>query len=145
MAAPFRIQRPDAVGAQTVSATGPSDSSLNFYLDRLLKLIPAEVVSLYVVGVGIIPGGDVTLLAIWAIVCLVGLFAVRIYGTSDPAKNVSPDWTHIILSAISYLIWIYSLGSLSIFGAMGIANPAVGSLLILVWTFFVPIFYKGPK
>ncbi|MBN1220122.1 MAG: hypothetical protein JXM69_14435 [Anaerolineae bacterium] len=144
MVAPFRIQRRDTAGAQTVAKTaGPADS-LGSYMDRLLKMIPAEVVSLYVVGIGIIPTGHVTYHTIWAIICFIGLFAVRIWGTADLGRNLPPDWTHITISAIAFVIWVYSLGSLGIFGVWGLADPVIGSLLILVWTFFVPLFYKGP-
>ena len=38
---------------------------LQSYLDRLLKLIPAEVVGLYLVGVGAIPAGENIGLAVW--------------------------------------------------------------------------------
>ena len=148
MSAPFRIQRPDAVGAQTVSTVAGTSDSVGFYMDRLLKMIPAEVVSLYVVGVGLIPkdkDSSLTYLAVWAVICFIGLFVVRIWGTGDPQANLSPDWIHITISAIAFIIWVYSLGSLGIFGALGIADPVIGSLLVLAWTFFVPIFYKGPK
>ena len=148
MAAPFRIQRPDVSRAQTVSRTATGGDNVSFYLDRLLKMIPAEVVSLYIVGAGIVSSGipldsQTTYLMVWAVICLIGLFAIRIYGTADAAENLPPDWTHIIISVIAFGIWMYSLGSLSPFAA--VANPVIGSLLILVWTFFVPIFYRGPK
>jgi hypothetical protein len=118
------------------------DASFRFYLDRLMKMIPVEVISLYIVGSGIIPEGQAVYLTVWTVICLIGLFAIRLYGTSDPAHKISPDWTHVILSAIAFLIWIYSLGGP--FAAYGIADPIIGSLLVLAWTFFVPIFYKGP-
>jgi hypothetical protein len=140
MAAPFRITRP-GVGAQAVAQT--RDVAFRFYLDRLLKMIPAEVVSLYLVGSGIIPEAQTTTLTIWAAVCLAGVFVVRIYGTADPAENKPPDWTHIIISAIAFVVWVYSLGG-GPFAAWGLADPMIGSLLVLAWTFFVPMFYKGP-
>jgi hypothetical protein len=105
-------------------------------------MIPAEVVSLYLVGIGIISEEQTVYLTVWAVICLIGLFAIRLYGTSDPEEKLPPDWTHVILSAIAFLIWVYSLGGP--FAAMGIADPVIGSLLVLAWTFFVPIFYKGP-
>jgi hypothetical protein len=110
-------------------------------------MIPAEVISLYIVGAGIVSGGiplesQTIYLMVWAMICFIGLFAIRIYGTADRAENLPPDWVHIIISAIAFIIWLYSLGSLSPFAA--IANPVIGSLLVLAWTFFVPIFYKGP-
>lgn len=143
MSAPFRIQRSDTVRAQTVSTIAGTSDSLGYYMDRLLKMIPAEVISLYVVGVGLIPKDNLTYLTVWAVICFIGLFAVRIWGTGDPTANLSPDWTHIIISAVAFIIWVYSLGSLGPF--TNIADPIIGSLLVLAWTFFVPMFYKGPK
>jgi hypothetical protein len=143
MSAPFRIRRPD-VGAKVVAQGVGSADSFGFYLDRLLKLIPAEVIGLYLVGSGIIPSDQTVALVVWAVVCLVGLFAVRVYGTADAAANQPPDWTHVGISAVSFVIWIYSMGSVGPFAAWGLSVPWIGSLLVLAWTFFVPIFYKGP-
>ena len=41
------------------------DNGLKPYLDRLLKLIPAEVLSLYLVGSGIIPKDKVIPSVVW--------------------------------------------------------------------------------
>lgn len=140
MSAPFRI-RPDAVSAQSIgqpAATG----DFKFYLDRLLKMIPAEVISLYVVGSGFIPADQTIGLTVWTILCLVGVVVIRTYGTQDPELNKPPDWTHVAISSIAFIIWVYSLGGP--FAAWNLAQPWIGSLLVLAWTFFVPIFYKGP-
>jgi hypothetical protein len=139
MAAPFRIKRPDT-GVKAVAVERVEN--LNFYLDRLLKMIPAEVVSLYLVGSGLIPEGQTIVLTIWAVVCLIGVVALRAYGTTDPTENKPPDWTHVAISCVAFVIWVYSLGGP--FEAQGLAVPYVGSLLVLAWTFFVPMFYKGP-
>jgi hypothetical protein len=140
MSAPFRIRRPDTgVKAAAVERA----ENLDFYLDRLLKMIPAEVVSLYLVGSGFIPEGQTIVLTIWAVVCLVGVVAVRAYGTTDPVENKPPDWVHVAISSVAFVIWVYSLGGP--FEAQGLAVPYIGSLLVLAWTFFVPIFYKGPS
>ena len=139
MAAPFRIRRPDT-GVKAVALERAE--SFNFYLDRLLKMIPAEVVSLYWVGSGFIPADQSIVLTIWAVVCLVGLVLVRAYGTADTAQNKPTDWVHVAISFVSFVIWVYSLGGP--FAAFNLHVPYLGSLLVLAWTFFVPIFYKGP-
>jgi hypothetical protein len=139
MAAPFRIRRPDT-GVKAVAVERVE--SFNFYLDRLLKMIPAEVVSFYLVGSGLIPEDQTLVLTIWAVVCLIGVVAVRAYGTTDRAENKPPDWTHVAISCVAFVIWVYSLGGP--FEAQGLAVPYIGSLLVLAWTFFVPILYKGP-
>jgi hypothetical protein len=139
MAAPFRIRRPDT-GVKAVALERAE--SFNFYLDRLLKMIPAEVVSLYWVGRGFIPADQPIVLTIWAVVCLVGLVLLRAYGTADMAENKPTDWVHVAISSVSFVIWVYSLGGP--FAAFNLHVPYIGSLLVLAWTFFVPIFYKGP-
>jgi hypothetical protein len=142
MSAPFRINRPNTIKAYAASDE-VGDAGFRFYLERLLKMIPAEVIGLYLVGSGIIPADQTVALAVWSAVCLFGVFAVRMYGTSDPARSLSPDWTHIAISAVSFVIWVYTLGGP--FAAWGVSLPWLGSLLVLAWTFFVPIFYKGPS
>jgi len=147
MAAPYRIMRSGAVRRNAVpdhpvAAAEPGSTELQGYLERLMKMIPAEVIGLYLVGSGIIPTGQSLALTIWTAVCLAGVIFLRAYGTADPAANKAPDWAHVIISSISFLIWVYSIGGF--FAAYGVAVPYIGSLLVLAWTFFVPIFYKGP-
>lgn len=137
MSAPFRIRHPHA-GMQEVSITS---EPLREYFERLIKMIPAEVVGLYMVGSGMIPNQRPYALAIWTVICLVGVVAIRAWGTSDTKEQLPPQWTAVLISAVSFLIWVYSLGGP--FAAYGLAEPYIGSLLILAWTFFVPIFYKG--
>lgn len=139
MSAPYRIRRPPAAAP---AAAGQPEESFKFYLDRLMRMIPGEVVGLYLVGSGLIPSGDVIVLAIWSVVCLVGVVAIKAYGTADPQNHKPPDWMHVAISSVAFLLWVYTLGGP--FVATNLHVPYVGSLLVLAWTFFVPIFYKGP-
>lgn len=52
MSAPYRVRRPD-VGVRKVSR-GPGEE-FKQYLDRLMRIIPAEVVGLYLIGSGFVP------------------------------------------------------------------------------------------
>ena len=140
MTAPFRIRRPDT-GVKAVSLG--REENFKFYLDRLLKIIPAEVVSLYLVGSGIVPVDKPIVLAIWAAVCLAGVVLVRAYGTADPEDNKPADWVHVSISSVSFVIWVYTLGGP--FNLVeGLHVPYIGSLLVLACTFFAPIVYRGP-
>ena len=139
MSAPFRISRPDA----RLETTAPgAQESLKFYLDRLLKMIPAEVVTLYLVGSGFVPTDQPVVLAIWALLCLVGVVLLRSYGTADPENDKPTDWVHVAISTAAFMIWVYTLGGP--FVAFGLHTSYIGSLLVLAWTFFVPILYRGP-
>jgi hypothetical protein len=140
MIGPYRIRRPD-VGETTV-AHGP-EAHFDFYLDRLLKMIPAEVVGLYLVGDGIIPREKSAVRLGWVAVCLVGVFFLRVYATTDRVRGEPPDLKGVAVATVTFLIWVYSLGGP--FDSVGIYIPYLGSLLVLAWTFFIPIVYRGPE
>ena len=135
MSAPLRIRPPT-----TKSVTGGAEA-LKPYLNRLIKLIPAEVLSLYVVGNGFITADNAVLLSIWAAFCLVATFLVKAYGTSDKARALPADWVHVALSMVAFGLWVYSMGGP--FAALGWYHKPAASLLILAFTFVVPYLYRG--
>ena len=145
MPAPYRIVNPD-VGVKEIAA---EQTDFGSYLDRLMKMVPTEVIGLYLVGSGLIPSGDSLVLTIWSLICLIGVIAMRVWGTTDAATNKPTDWTHVAISAVAFIIWLLTLGggpfaTGGVFAAAREQAPYFGSLLVLAWTFFVPIFYKGP-
>ena len=145
MSAPYRIPtRPGISVMAEAPGTPSSERGADFqgYLDRLMKMIPGEVIGLYLVGSGFIPAAQALVLLIWSVICLGGVIAIKAYGTADRANQIPPDWVHVAISSVAFVIWVYSIGGL--FAAYGTAVPYIGSLLVLAWTFFVPIFYKGP-
>jgi hypothetical protein len=142
MAAVYRLSRSaPASDAGIAVARAGMLADFQSYLDRLIKMIPAEVIGLYLVGSGIIPAGQKIALIVWTAVCLIAVVVIRIYGTYDPTKKHPIDWLHVLISAVAFLIWIYTIGGP--FAAYGLTVSWVGSLLVLVWTFFVPLFYHG--
>jgi hypothetical protein len=143
MTAPYRIRRPEQRARDLApTAAPPAQQDFKYYLERLLKMIPGEVIGLYLIGQGLIPADQGIVMAVWAALCLAGVVAVRAYGTADPEQHAAPDWAHVGISSVAFAIWVYTLGGP--FEVWGIAVPYIGSLLVLAWTFFVPIFYKGP-
>ncbi|NLE43340.1 MAG: hypothetical protein GX620_01360 [Chloroflexi bacterium] len=143
MSAPYRIQRLESVYRGQQATSFGTTEGFNSYLDRLLKMVPAEVISLYLVGSGLIPDDQPAALAFWTLVCLVGVVLLRVYGTADPAEDKPTDWLHVAISSVAFLLMVYSLGGP--FAAYDLHVPYLGSLLVLAWTFFLPIFYKGPR
>jgi hypothetical protein len=139
MASPFRVIHPRA----KLQKVGAAEEPVREYFERLIKMIPADVVGLYLVGSGLIPKEKRAVLVVWTALCLFAVVAVRIWGTADPdpQRPSPPQWPVVGISSVAFLIWVYSIGGA--FAAYGIAEPYIGSLLVLAWTFFVPIFYKG--
>ena len=138
MAAPFRIEKSTA---QLRGVRGAADQEFREYLGRLLKMIPAEVLGVYMIGSGFIPAAERIASAVWAALCLILVFIVRIYGTADPAAGTRPQPVPVLIAAGAFVIWIYSQGGP--FAQFGLHVPYIGSLAVLLWTFVVPIFYRG--
>jgi hypothetical protein len=144
MAGPYRITRSRVVKATGAGAGGASGNDVQAYLDRLTRMIPAEVLGLYLVGSGMLdPEQQATALAVWAAICAFGVVTVRAWGSRDPksSRKPGPDWTLVFISTVAFIIWIYDIGGP--FTAFDIPNRPWAPLAVLVWTFFVPIFYKG--
>ena len=134
MSAPFRIE-------QRPTLRGDTNEAFKQYLERLLKMIPGEVVGLYTIGNGFIPQQNALGLSLWSGFCFVMVWVVRIYGTRDPQQNKGAQPVPVLVAAVAFVIWIYSLGGP--FAKYNIYYPSVGSLAVLVWSFIIPIFYKG--
>jgi hypothetical protein len=99
------------------------------YLDRLLRLIPAEILGLYMVGEAIFSGrmpmqlkwyADPPptkldwwlswLLFGWSVVCFGILFVVRIRGNRNPKKPDQPVQKQAVgLAAVAYVLWMLYL------------------------------------
>jgi hypothetical protein len=112
------------------------------YVTKLLKMIPAEVISLYLAGLALIPASlpDPQKIApmAWVGLCFILVILARYVMTKD--KNTSPDWMIVGLSAVSFLIWSYSMGGP--WATTGIYITWLGGLAVLVWTFAVPLCFK---
>ena len=143
MAAPLRITRPPVAKAAVRKGGTAREKAtpIQGYMERLVKLIPAEVVGLYLVGQGIIPPAEKVAIVVWSIVCLGLVVLVRAKTTGDQANSISPQWGAIAVSTISFIIWVYTMPGP--FQAYQLAIPYLGSLAVLVWTFVVPFLYQG--
>ena len=138
---------PDSSDLTALRAGGPPApaADLGQYWDRLKNLIPAEVSALYVAGQSVIPPEQRVAPVVWALLCLVFVLVVTVKQTQTaegkPKLKYPIDWTHVIISSVSFLIWVYALGGP--FVILGIHLPWIGALLMLSWTFLVPQLYQG--
>lgn len=141
MSAIFRFKRP-GTGVRAM-ADAETEGKFKSYLDRLVKMIPAEIVTLYLFWLGIFNDKPV-LLTISAIVCFLAVIAIRIWGTRDAQKKLPPDYIAVAISAFAFIIWVYALGGP--FQAYNILYfPEAKMFIVPAYTVFVPMFYLGPK
>lgn len=107
------------------------------YFSRLIKYIPSEVVALYIAlyGMASAAKADIPFEAIsWLI------FAVGIVGTALYIWRVAKvrDKAQVAISTGSFMVWVFALGGP--FAGMPWYHPVYGSMLLLVYTFFIPMF-----
>lgn len=141
-------------GAPPVPAEGePPVPVEKGYWEQLLLLFPTEVTAFYLAGINIIPVDQMFAQWIWVVLGVIASIVLKgeqlKKHPQDPDTTIHRDWSHITVSAISFLIWAYGLG-----GVFTLANLKVtwlAALLVLAWTFgaprLLPIFDKvfAPK
>ena len=102
------------------------------YKDRLLKLIPSEIVAAYMVLAGIIPPDRAkwgTLIVSIVLLVLVPFYMWRM-------QNVRHN-SQLIVTTISFVVWLYSLGGP--FAAWGLHESWIGSVILILWTLIIPV------
>jgi uncharacterized membrane protein len=104
-------------------------------MERLVKLIPSEVIGIFLAGKGYAEAW----LGIWSVICLVLVLVSRIWGTREPGKPI--QWIGVVVSFISFAIWVYAIGATIL--NFQLPDKGIAYITVLVWTFAVPYFYKG--
>lgn len=124
----------------------------NNYSDRLLKLIPAEVVSVYIAVFNLIKdlihqkaqvdsnvGNDnIAIPWFWGIFILLGagnVFYMKQTGVTD--------WRQVLITTVAYILWVLSIGGPVVINNPEIISPQIiASIFVPVFTLFIPVFYK---
>jgi hypothetical protein len=107
------------------------------YYSRLVKLIPSEIIALYLALDGIASVMKQKEILLWVV------FGIAIIGAwfyLARLANVS-QLTQRVLILIAFAIWVYVFGGP--FALLPWYAPEYGKLLLVVYTFFVPLFFKG--
>jgi hypothetical protein len=118
------------------SVVPPPAPSLDNYTDRLLKYLPAESVALYLTLQGIVLS---SFEGWWLIALLWFAFGIGSIGTLLYLWR-GQQVTKIMQLAIStaaFVVWVLTLGGP--FATLSWYKPAIGSILLLIFTFFVPL------
>jgi hypothetical protein len=132
----------EAMRGQTASDT-PSQEP---YEQKLLKLIPAETVAVYLSLQGVLVSSmgapaKAAQLNYWLWVIFVvmlvlnGLYLRNVQKVTDPKQ-------HAILAA-AFLVWVFAMGGP--FRSLSFYEPFMGSLALTLFTFVVPLVYRGQR
>jgi len=153
--APYRIEKRSAISAYVVTTEDKAAS----YVERLTRLIPAEVLGLYLTFRGMAAPDTVQRAAetsersdsftlLWPVICLMLVILSRIWGSLPPGTSFAQtlqkaQWLVVGISAVSFVLWVYATGD-NFFGIVIEDQRWIGAA-VGVWTFVVPWFYKGTE
>ena len=111
------------------------------YRNKLLKLIPSEIVAAYMVVIGIIPDDYEKWGTLIVSIILLILTPFYLKKLEKVANNVQ-----VVFCSVSFVVWIYSLGGLGgPFMHWNIYQPWIGSVVLIFWTLMVPLFVTTKK
>jgi hypothetical protein len=119
----------------------PPPAQVNDYKDRLVKLIPSEIITAYVTLKGLIYGageqGNRQLL-IWIVFgILVVLNPLYLFYIMQVKKA-----GQIVFSSIAFVLWVMVIGG-TFTTVLGFSAEYLGSILLVLYTLFIPFVYKG--
>lgn len=102
------------------------------YQDRLLKLIPTEIIAAYMALQGVVPAAYAkwaTLAIAVILVALTPLYLTRLQGVRHTGQ--------VVMTTLAVVVWLYTLGGP--FQYWGLYQPWIGSVLLVLWTLVVPL------
>jgi hypothetical protein len=114
-------------------ASGDQQSAAKDYLEKISKLIPSEVLALWLGLVGLIPAVELPISKPWLyagafVLCLI-LTPFYLSAMADKGK---PKLVHLIVSTIAFPFWAYSISGASVIPKQ--YSPALAGMLILIFT-----------
>ena len=122
--------------AAQAQAAGPGGApDVDTYFDRVLKYIPADVISAWVFVVAAVNGApdDVPKPAVLWVAFACGLVLTALWThrrTREPGRP--PAVTQIALATVAFGVWVFALGGP--FATLGFYRPVYGSLLLVLYT-----------
>jgi hypothetical protein len=149
----LRIMSPAAPETARALAA-ESSTTVDQYMDRLVKLVPAEAIAAYplLAKLASEEGAWALILVSWLLLAM--SIILRRHATAS--GDSGPQRTAVIVAAVSFIIWVYvmngtfgitllinSIGLDSIGAALLSAKSFLSVVLLVIWTMLVPVFYQG--
>lgn len=132
---PRASSSPQSGGLESHQMPAAVENDEKPYLARLVLLVPAEVISLYMA----LKPAAVNFLPWFGLICLALVILVRVKATAVGGR---PEWLGVGISTGSFALWLYATGG-SLPGLPPPADAGIISVAVGVWIFAVPYFYTG--
>jgi hypothetical protein len=101
------VTGPPLLRGETVAA--PEPASVDDFLGRLVKYIPAELVGLYVAARGVIPK-TAEASVFWTVATLTWLFVPIYFWFVTSRDGKRPLKMQILLATLAFPIWVFAIG-----------------------------------
>ncbi len=116
-----------------VSSTTKADG----YLDRLLKYIPAEIVTVYILVQGLVMqldhDSDPFIPILWGVFLVFSLLTPLYLWRIQKVTKI----TQLVISLVAFAVWVFALGGP--FTTFGWYDPIYGEILLPVFTLVIAI------
>lgn len=136
------------VDGVTPRVAGSASQSLDDFLEAIAKLVPVEIVAVYMLVKGLSPSGDGLPLAFEIVIyaALVGLTVAYLnrFGGTVPNKHAQ-----VIIGTISFVVWSYAIGGTFFWAALEhlvnakLEYPSVGGIVALLWSLVTGLLNPG--
>ena len=101
------------------------------YIEKFMKLIPSEIIALYITTAAVFPNDPVLLFWIF-LICSILTPVYLMFGLGIKPRG-SNNLIQIIVSSISFMIWVATMGGF--FALMDNYDSKVPLLIMIFWTF----------
>lgn len=121
-------------GVSFEAAPGAAPATVDQYADRLMKYIPGEVVSLFILLNGLAANAPETIPKVplqW------GVFVILLVGTWFYLRRILnvTKWQQLVISTVAFVVWVFFLGGP--FASLGWYDQFYGTFLLPLYTFAV--------
>lgn len=105
------------------------------YADRIVKLIPAEVVAAWIAAMSAVKAaaGAPSEATVW-IIFAVGCLLAALWTWRKASLPNQPAVNQTIVSTVAFVVWAYATGGPAPLWPGHIYNPLIGSLLLIGFT-----------
>lgn len=129
-----RLVDPKPASGRLFASDAPQDA-VKEYLERVARYVPAEIIAAYLTGLPVISGStdpDTTLRTTLYAVLFVGCLLLTPFYFRFMARPGQPKRLQMLVSAIAFCVWAYSLQGL--FEDIGIYQEAVAALALIFFS-----------
>lgn len=120
-------------GGLASGSNNGSENEEDGYGDRLLKLIPAEVIALYMAMDSVVTDNGDNSIVLSLATLAIGMFATWFYLKIFQKVDNAPQ---IIVSVLAFAVWAINIGHG--FQQAELIKPSYAALALLMFTFFAP-------